>query len=69
MFMFGYGYLNMNIFVTSQVTKVILEPFCKVEPYIRRKFLEEQMRICQIHFLSQIHSPFFILGMNLGDQM
>ena len=39
MFMFGYDYVNMNIFVTSQVTNVILEPFCKVEPYLRRKFL------------------------------
>ena len=26
MFMFGYDYVNMNIFVTSQVTNVILEP-------------------------------------------
>ena len=44
--MFGKNYMNMNIFVTSQVTDVILEPFCKVEPYLRKKFLKEQMRIC-----------------------
>ena len=25
MLMFGYDYVNMNIFVTSQVTKVVLE--------------------------------------------
>ena len=46
MFMFGYDYVNMNIFVTSQVTNMILEPFFKVEPYLWREFLEEQMRIC-----------------------
>ena len=50
MFMFGYGYVNMNIFVTTLVTKVILEPIRKVEPYLRRKFLEEQLRICQSLF-------------------
>ena len=44
--MFGYDYVLMIIFVTSKVPNVFLEPFCKVEPYIRRKFLEEQMRIC-----------------------
>ena len=50
MIMFDYDYLIMIIFVITQVINVILEPFCKVEPYIRRKFLEEQMRICQSHF-------------------
>ena len=35
MFMFGYVYMNMNIFVTTQVTKVNLEPFCLVEPYLQ----------------------------------
>ena len=29
MFMLGYDYVNMNIFVTSQVTNAILEPFCR----------------------------------------
>ena len=33
--MFGYVYMNMNIFVTTQVTKVILEPFCLFEPYLQ----------------------------------
>ena len=46
MFMFGYDYVNMNIFGTSQVADVILEPFCEVEPHLRRKLLDEQMRIC-----------------------
>ena len=27
MFMFGYDYVNMNTFLTSQVTNVIFEPF------------------------------------------
>jgi hypothetical protein len=40
----------MIIFVITQVISVILEPFLKVEPYIRRKFLEEQMRMFQSHF-------------------
>jgi len=57
MIMFGDDYVNMNIFVTSQVTNVILEPFCRVEPYLRRKFLEEQMRIC--------FEPFFAIS---GEQ-
>ena len=51
MFIFGYDYVNMNIFVTTEVTNVVLEPFCKVKPYLRRKFLEEQMRICLEPFL------------------
>ena len=55
MIMFDYDYLIMIIFVITQVISVILEPFLKVEPYIRRKFLEEQMRIFQSHF-------FFISG-------
>ena len=50
MIMFDYDYLIMIIFVITQVISVILEPFLKVEPYIRRKFLEEQMRIFQSHF-------------------
>ena len=58
MFMFGYDYVNMNVFVTSQVINVILEPFCKVEPYLRRKFLEEQMRICLEPFFSNSPSIF-----------
>jgi len=45
MFLFGYDYVNMKKFVTSQVTNVILEPFCKVEPYLRRKFLEKQKSV------------------------
>jgi hypothetical protein len=49
--MFGYDSVNINNFGTSQATNVILEPFCKVEPYLRRKFLEEQMRICFGPFL------------------
>ena len=50
MIMLGYDYLIMIIFITSKVTNVILEPCCKIEPYLRRKFLEEQMRVCQSHF-------------------
>ena len=64
MFMFVHDYVNMNIFVTSQVTNLISEPFCKVEPCLRRKFLEEKMRIClepffknTLHFW-KIHPPF-----------
>ena len=53
--MFGYDYVNMNILVTSNV---ILEPFCKVEPYLRRKFLEEQMRICLEPFSKKSPSIF-----------
>ena len=56
--MFGYDYLIMIIFVTSKVTNVILEPFYKVEPYLRRKFLEEKMRICQSHFCVICQSHF-----------
>ena len=48
--MFDYDYLIMIIFVITPVINVILEPFCKVEPYLRRKFLEEQMRIYQSDF-------------------
>jgi len=50
MFMFGYVYMNLNIFVTTHVTKVILEPFCLVEPYLQDIPFEEQMRIFQSHF-------------------
>ena len=71
MFMFGYDYVNMNIFVTSHVTNVISKPFCKVEPYLediirryylrrktRRKFLEEQVRMCLEPFLKKSLSIF-----------
>ena len=50
MTMFDYDYLIMIIFVIIKVINVILEPFCKVEPYLWKKFLEEQMRICHSHF-------------------
>ena len=33
--MFVYVYMNTNIFVKTQVTKVILEPFCLAEPYLQ----------------------------------
>ena len=62
MFIFGYDYVNMNIFVTTQVTNVVLEPFCKVKQYLRRKFLEEQTRICLEPFLCySLAKTFFLL--------
>ena len=51
----GYDHVRLRLldhdhFCYHPSDPVILELFCKVEPYIRRKFLEEQMRICQSHF-------------------
>ena len=78
MIMFDYDYLIMIIFVITQVINVILDPFCKVEPYIREEIPgganENLSRPFFAQFLAKIDffaisGLFWILRVNLCNQM